>query len=313
MRKLTTALLTAVLLLSTVFSVTASAAQPAFGSITITYSHGDVTFPGLEVYAYRIADVDNYQYYSLVKPFSDYPVSIHNMQSQQQWKNLATTLTGYIYADNLPADAMVITDHEGVVIMNYMQPGMYLILGTAAENESEIVVFESFFAYLPQYNDGQWNYNVSLKPKYSTPIQKTEYSVVKLWQDTDHSDKRPQQVEVEIYRDGTLYKTEILNDANGWKYTWQTPAGPEKWSVVEKNVPDGYSVSVSENGGVFSIVNSYTPPPSDNPPDDPPPPPHIPDTSDTYDIYIYSSLMCVSGLLLIILGVYRNRRYNEEE
>lgn len=329
MRKLTISLLCAVFLLCAACSITASAADGSYGSITITYSDGTNVFSGVPIYAYRIANTQGNGNFTLTGAFNSYPIRVSNIKSQQEWRNLATTITGYIQADELQPDGMVITNNDGVVKMTYMTPGLYLVLGVTLQDGYTVHNFEPFFAYMPKYENGIWDYDVEFEPKYSTYTPQTEYSVVKLWEDAGHSDKRPQQIEVEIYKDDTLWSTETLNSANNWKYAWQADADDTRWSIVEKTVPEGYEVTISENSGVFSIINSYNDieEPSDDPEDDPeddsedpptdtptPPPTQtiMPSTGDTYSIYLYASILCVSGILLIILAIYRNRKNNEE-
>lgn len=314
MRKLTM-LLCAVVIFCTAFTLSAHAASPQYGSITVTYSAGEAVFPDLEINAYHIADYNGY--FELTDTFSSYPVNISNVKNQQEWKNLATTLEGYIYADSIPSDCMIITDEDGVVIMDYMDVGLYLILGVTANDGYTVYEFEPFFTYLPNRQaDGSADYDIEVTPKWSSYIPQTDYSVVKLWNDTVNSKNRPQQVEVEIYKNGTLWQSQILDSTNNWRYSWQADADDTKWSVAEKNVPDGYSVSVTENNGMFSVVNSYAPKPNPDTPNNTPvtaPEINIPDTGDTSSTSLYTALMCISGLLLLILGVYRNRNNNEEK
>lgn len=306
MRKLTI-LLCAVVVLCTIFPISVQASSPQYGSITVTYGTGETVFPDLEINAYRIADYNGY--FELVPPFSSYPIEISNIKIQQEWKNLAVTLEGYIYSDKIPSDCMIITDEDGRVVMDYMDFGLYLILGVTANDGYTVYEFEPFFAYLPkQQEDGSIEYDIEVKPKWLSYIPQTDYSVVKLWNDFDNTN-RPQKVEVEIYKNSTLWQTQILDSANNWRYNWRADADDAKWTVVEKNVSDGYKVSVSDNNGVFSVVNSYV---SEDTPD-PAPEIEVPNTGDTSSIYLYAALMCISGLLLLILGIYRSRNNYEKD
>jgi len=313
MRKLMS-ILCAVIMLCTTSSILICADSPQYGSITITYSDGDTTFADLEVNAYHVADYNGY--FEFREPFSTYPVNIRDIKSQQEWKILATTLEGYIYADNLPSDCMIITDEDGVVIMDYMDVGLYLVLGITANDGYVVYEFEPFFVYIPkQRADGSMEYDIEVKPKWSSHIPQIDYSVVKLWNDNSKNNQRPQQAEVEIYKNGTLWQTQTLSSANNWRYSWQADADNAKWTVREKNVPEGYKVSVTENGGVFSVVNSYISekdPEAPNKTPDPVPEIIVPNTGDSSSMYLYVMIFCVSGLLLLIMGIYRSRNNDEE-
>ena len=323
MRKLTISLLCIMFLFCTVFSVTASAANRKYGSITITYNAGGVVFEDMDVVGYKIADMGKVETFTLTAPFDAYPINVNNIETQQEWNDLATTLTGYIQADEIWPDSLFGTDERGVVVLEYLDPGLYFIPGIIAQDGYTYYEFDPLFVYLPKWNDrGEWTYDVEARPKCSSYIPQTEYSVVKLWQDSANS-ARPQQVEVEIYKNGELHTTQQLNKNNDWKYTWQAEVDGSYWSVVERNVADGYTVSVTENNGVFSVVNTYTPKNTDDPTDPENPSDtttehkpnvniKVPDTSDASSVQLYTALMCVSGLMLIILGLYRGRKNNEE-
>ena len=55
-------------------------------------------------------------------------------------------------------------------------------------------------------------------------------NVASLWNDnSDAAGKRPAMTIVELYRDGALYFTAVLNSSNGWMYTFNNlPEGNYK-------------------------------------------------------------------------------------
>ncbi|MGN0332376.1 MAG: SpaA isopeptide-forming pilin-related protein [Lachnospiraceae bacterium] len=57
----------------------------------------------------------------------------------------------------------------------------------------------------------------------NTPEQpKKNIPVVKIWDDLNDKDGiRPESVTIELYRDDELYKEAVLNESNGWRYTWK--------------------------------------------------------------------------------------------
>ena len=94
----------------------------------------------------------------------------------------------------------------------------------------------------------------------------TTRMVTKVWDDTNDQDgKRPTSIQVQLKADGADYGSAVpLNAGNNWTYTWSNL--PEKssgqtvtYTVEESGVPTGYTSSTSENGGTFTITNSYTP------------------------------------------------------
>lgn len=111
--------------------------------------------------------------------------------------------------------------------------------------------------------------------------------VVKVWNDGGGEDSRPDSVVVQLLQgNGTVADEVTLNATNSWTYEWTDLDADEDWQVVEKNVPEGYTVSVSRDGTTFTVTNTLAPPPPpDHPdePDDPDDPPDDPDDPDDPD------------------------------
>ena len=312
MRKLTILLLCLIALFCTAFSVTAFAETPT-GTITMVYSTTDTTFADIEINAYHIADYDGLGNLTLEYPFTTYPISFPDIDSQDDWKDLATTLMGCISSHNPTPEFTVSTNASGFVSMNNARWGLYFVPGMSVFKDYVFYTFEPAFIYMPQRSDDNpFVFNVSVRPKCSVFVPQASYIVEKLWQDSGKTGKRPQQVEVEIYRNDTLWDTVVLNSDNEWFAEWQAHADDSVWTVMEKDVPAGYTVSITENNGIFSIVNKYKTSPTPTPEPTPPGGIKVPDTGDNSNFNLYIALMCISGLLLLVLGVYRNRRNNEE-
>ena len=68
-----------------------------------------------------------------------------------------------------------------------------------------------------------------------------DVSVKKVWKDGDSAD-RPKAVIVQLYHDGEAYGgIAILNNDNGWEYTWKDLIYPDGWTVAEILTPEGYN------------------------------------------------------------------------
>ena len=115
----------------------------------------------------------------------------------------------------------------------------------------------------------------------------TGRSVVKIWDDSNNADQlRPVSIQVQLLADGAAYGDVItLSDGNNWSYTWSDlPAKKNgqyiSYTVQEITNVNGYTVSISESGTVFTIVNYHpvTPPPTPTPTpsDEPTPTPSTP-------------------------------------
>lgn len=294
------AVLLAALCLS-LFSPRAAALEPldpdAQASLTLHYRKDGTPFPGLQIELFRIAEAFPDGSFQLIAPYDGYPVEIHGITEQAQWKHIASTLEGYITADSLQPDRLLLTDGEGTAAFEQLQTGLYFVRKVTGENENGIYRFDSFLVYLPTPREGGgYDYQVEALPKCAVFISKTHYTVTKLWKDGG-SGERPDTVKVEIYRSGVLQETVVLSADNSWSYTWAvSEEDTGSWTVAERDVPEDYKVTLQENGGHFTLVNG-----SGNEID----PPH---TGDTFALLPWTLGLCLSGLLLLILGLY-GRRY----
>jgi hypothetical protein len=61
---------------------------------------------------------------------------------------------------------------------------------------------------------------------------------------------------VELLRDGEVFDIIKLTEEDGWRYTWKGLDGAHKWQVVEKDIPEGYTVSISQENTTFVITNT---------------------------------------------------------
>lgn len=269
----------------------------AQASLTLHYQKDGTVFPDLQIDIYRVAEAFSDGTFALVEPYSSYPVNIHDITQQAQWKHIATTLGAYIAAKETAPDRQMLTDTEGIARFEELDTGLYLVSEVIGENELGTYVFNQFMVYVPTPQaDGSFAYQVEAKPKCTNFVPKTQYTVTKLWQDNQST--RPKEVTVEIYKDSVLQETKILNAENNWSYSWSVSGEDHgKWTVAEPYVPAGYQVTIRENGGVFSVINTGQVELGDPP-----------QTGDSFIPLPWILIMCFSGIMLVILGLYSRRR-----
>lgn len=282
----------------TMFSV-ASAAAPleAEGSLTLHYQKEGQGFAQLSIGIYQVAEAFDDGTFELIEPFASYPVNIHGITDQSQWTQVAQTLYAYMVAGQVAPDQEAVTDAEGTVCFTGLPTGLYFVREAVAEGTDGTYVFNQFLIYLPtpQTED----YDVVANPKCTDFVPRTQYTVTKLWQDAGSQAVRPKEITVDIYNDGVLLETQVLNADNNWSYTWYVSGEDNgKWTVAERNVPEGYKVTLKQKGNTFSLINTGKKPPE------------LPQTGDTFSPLPYVMIMCVAGMLLLILGLYgrRNRQ-----
>ncbi len=278
-------------------------------SLKIVYNQENTRYEGLEVEIYRVASVKNGYTFELEAPFRNYRVNINDVESQGEWRSAATTLSAYAVADGLTPTATGTTDENGIVEFKNLRPGMYLTMGIYKEVDRKFVAFENFLTVIPYpSNDGEsYLYDLTVYPKcrVTEPREGTiPYKVVKHWKDEGQTYGRTKEVTIDIIKNGVVDKTVTLSAENDWTYTWRANIDGSEWRVVERNVPQGYFVSVSEEETTFLVTNTVDQ-------ENPPTPPDDSDklqTGDTSSTELYCILICVSGLLITIISFDRKRR-----
>lgn len=247
-------------------------------TLTISYKDDEKAIPNAKFCLYRVADVDEFARMTLTAEFEGYKQivkglsNLEDMESQDEWLELATTLKGYVQRDNLSPAESGKTDENGMLSFN-VKAGLYLIIGYRATTD-DYYTYTAMpsMVFLPgediQNND--WNYSVTVSPKYDKdyypPDDPDPYyvtrKVLKLWDDAGYEAIRPKKVTVQLLCDGTVYDTVVLNADNNWRYAWDNLEAKHEWTIVEKELPD-YAVTVVQNGITFSVTNKYVIPITD--------------------------------------------------
>lgn len=280
-------------------------------SLTLQYSYEGQPYEGIEIQTYRVADVDARGKFKLSGNFADYQISLLGISSQTEWKEITSTLAAYVVADQIAPELVGVTDEAGRVVFTDIQPGIYLTMGVQVENIRGLTVFESFLTVVPLPDENSdpgeilYLYDVTAYPKCESFIpgpDPIEYKVVKQWKDNGYTEKRPEFVEVDIYKNGELQTTEKLSSENQWSYSWTAPDDGSEWVAVEREIPEGYTVTIVKEGSTIVITNVYE--------GDVPPPPQ---TGDTTVLWPYVLVMCIAGGAILMLATWRRGTQYEEE
>lgn len=276
-------------------------------SLTISYSYQETAFAGQTVMLYQIADVSADFQYMLTGPFMSSDLVLNGVQTQGEWNVIRSTLEAHIMANELSPTATATTDEFGQACFVGLKPGLYLASAVTVVQEELTCFFDSALVALPGLGeDGLWQYQVkvSAKPMILPPLEPDEeirMKVVKLWRGDEGRTDRPKAITVEIFRDGVSYETVALSDDNNWSYSWTAKDDGASWKVVERNIPDGYTMTVEQRNASFVLTNTRQSPP-DLPPSE---------TGDTMNVMLYTVLMYISGTMLIILGIIGKRKRHE--
>lgn len=273
------------------------------GALQLTYGYDGEKFADLPVRVYRVAEVTIYGEFVPTGAFAELPVDVNSIKTQDEWRELASTLSAYVVADALTADFEGLTDAEGSVSFTELPLGLYLVDTVRAQQEDGYCHFDAFMISVPTLDEeDNWVYEVVARPKSFHKVivpKEITYTVSKLWKDPGNEKLRPQSVSIDLYRDGTFVETVVLNEENNWTYSWTTEEDGAIWQAVETDVPDGYTVTLEQNGNYFFVTNTYS--------EVPPPPP----TGDISSPFLYIAVMIVAGAGLVFLGIVGKRREKE--
>ncbi len=260
-------------------------------SLTLEYGHDGQPFVGQSIRLFRVADLSEYVEFTLTGAFADLPVDVNHVKTQEEWHQIASTLEAFVVSGQIAPDAQTITDDDGVASFPALAQGLYLVQGIRVDAEGGYWQFDSFMLTLPDLNDSdQWVYDLAAKPKSSfheVKLEEINYSISKLWKDEGNENARPQSIQIELYKDGVLQETVTLSAENHWNYAWTAVDDGSVWHAVEINVPDGYTVTLEQDGNHFTAINSAGPP----------------KTGDSFNLSLVFLLMCICGAGLIALGV----------
>ena len=281
-------------------------------SLTVSYLCGETAFSDQSVKLYKVAEVSSDYQYSLASNFEHTGLILNGIQTNSEWNVIRSTLETQILANGVEPSLTAETNDSGSVCFSGLKPGLYLTSSVEVSKDGYTYFFDSALVALPGVDtDGVWQYQIAItaKPEILPPIgsdEITEYKVLKLWKGDETRSDRPQSVEVEIFCNGTSMETVILSEENHWSYVWTSNLADASWNVVERNIPEGYTMTVEERDTTFVVTNTLIP-------DDPTPPPATPPkTGDTSNTLLYAVLMLVSGAILIILGIAGKRNRYEE-
>lgn len=231
-------------------------------SLTVYFGKEDAGFAGVSYRLYRVAEVTEDAAFTPTEAFAGYPVTFDGLDSSG-WRALSQTLAGYAARDGLEPDGVAETAKDGNASFVALPVGLYLVSGEQHEEDGFLYTPEPFLICLPDRGEGEdhWNYDAAASCKFDSETaldtSSVERKVVKVWKDAGREQRRPQQIAVQLLKDGAVYDTVTLSEANGWQHVWEKLDADAQWQVTERCTPDGYVVSVSREQTTFTMTNTY--------------------------------------------------------
>lgn len=256
-------------------------------NLTLNYQDKERALSGAKFSLYQIAQADAFGTLTVTEAFEPFSVDIDGKQ-EEDWGKLALTLESYVLRDKLTPLDEGKTDDIGMLYFptaeEKLSPGLYLVLGTRYKKYSNIYDTAPFLVMLPEQDleKNEWVYGITASPKYtvdrdsggsgssggsdkpSTPGKPDGAKpdditcrVVKVWDDAEVEDYRPEEIWVELLQDGELYDTVALSEENNWRYEWNELSNESRWTVAEEEL-ENYRMSLEQNGNTFVMTNTPT-------------------------------------------------------
>lgn len=272
-------------------------------SLTIRVSAAGQPAAGVQFDLHRVADASEFADFTLTGAFAEYPVSL-NGATAEEWRKLSSTLAGYAAADGLKPVCSILTDETGTAAAKGLQTGLYLVIGHPYTVGAKLYTPEATLVSLPGRDaEDQWLYDVTVQTKQAESDRDiTSLEVIKIWDDGD-SKERPAEITVQLLCNGKVATQIVLNQDNNWRYEWTELDGSKLWQVIERPVPDDYTVDIDYEGALATITNTRP-----EKPDQPSGGGNLPQTGlNWWPVW----LTAAAGMLLFMLGWLRQKRSRE--
>ena len=208
-------------------------------------------------------------------PFKEI-VSYNVLNGEGTWLAKASTLLGYLQRDNVAPAATASTGEDGKVRFDIPaeEQGLYLVAGESQYRGGTRYTPTPFLIMVPYSQDLRtWETAVETHSKFTTytpggPDQPETLRrhVLKSWKDDGFEEERPNEIVVDLLRDGQVYDTVTLTAGGSWRYDWTGLDPQYEWTVVERENGQ-YSVLVEQEGITFHITNTWQ---EEIDPEDPP-------------------------------------------
>ena len=232
----------------TVFAQSFEADRLGSISVTLKGQDGSTPITNAELSLYYVANVElndnNNLSYTFTDTFKDCGVALDDPA-------LSTKLDIFVEEHTVSSTTQV-TDFRGQADFVNLPLGLYFVKQT-----SDVLGYApctSFLVTVPNENVEGYVFDVNASPK-TEAAKLTSITVKKVW-NTEDSTPSTDSVTVQLLRDGAVVETATLNSNNNWQVTYVDMPQSDVYSILETNVPKGFTATYSQNGYVFTVTNS---------------------------------------------------------
>lgn len=220
------------------------------GSISVTLMDQNSKTPitGAELSFYYVATVGinskGNLSYTFTNAFKDCGCALED-------PTLSAKLDAFVKDHAVSAEKLV-TDAQGQVAFKNLPLGLYFVKQTSAV--AGYAPCTSFLVTVPNKSTDGYVYDVNASPK--TDVAKlTDITIKKVW-NTGSSAKAADSVTVQLLKNGVVVETATLNAKNSWQVTYAQMPESDAYSILETNIPKGFTATYSKSGYVFTVTNT---------------------------------------------------------
>ena len=220
------------------------------GSISVALMDQDGKTPiiGAELSLYHVATVSfnskNNLSYNFTNTFKDCGCALDDPA-------LSVKLDAFVKENSVSAEKLV-TDAHGNAAFTNLPLGLYFVQQT--NTVAGYAPCTSFLVTVPNQNADSYVYDVNASPK--TDVAKlTDITIKKKW-NTGSSTKAVSSVTVQLLKDDVVVETATLSAQNKWQVTYSDMPESDAYSIVEVNIPKGFTATYSKSGYVFTVTNT---------------------------------------------------------
>lgn len=217
-------------------------------SVTLMEPEGKKPIEGAELSLYHVAEVSLNSENKLSYTFTG---EFENCGCPLDAPELSGKLELFIQAE--PVDARRIeTDANGTAVFTELPLGLYFVRQT--NTVAGYAPCSSFLVTIPNDGSEGYVYDVNASPKTDV-VKLTDISIRKVW-NTDASTEAAQSVTVRLMRDGAVIETAVLSEENNWQVVYTDLPESDAYSIVEVDVPNGFTATYTRNGYDFTVTNT---------------------------------------------------------
>lgn len=217
-------------------------------SVTLVDRDGKTPITGAELSLYYVATVTLNSSQNLSYNFTD---TFKDCGCALDDPALSAKLETFI-DENSVSGKKLLTDAQGSAVFDNLRLGLYFVRQT--NTVAGYAPCTSFLVTVPNQNTDGYVYDVNASPK--TDIARlTDITVRKVW-NTGASAKATDSVTIQLLKDDAVVETAILNAQNNWQVTYTDMPESDGYSILETDIPKGFTATYSQNGYVFTVTNS---------------------------------------------------------